>query len=195
MRLVVLTVMLGLCLAFPAVADSKVATQAYSEGDFKTAYREFLTSAKDGDATAQYALGVMYHKGKGIPQNYIKAAEWYARAAEQGHATAQNNLGIMYRRGEGVARDPKEAFTWIWTAAMQGDARAELNLADMFLRGDGVAKDLLQAYAWLEFAVNDLPQSGRKAAVERRDRIVAMLSPEDVQRAERMAKALRSSRN
>lgn len=181
--------------ALPAAADYKAGATAYTDGDFKTAFREFLNSANDGDARAEFALGVMYHKGKGVPKDYAKAMEWYSKAAEKGHPVAQNNLGIMFRRGEGVQKDPREAFTWIWMAAMQGNARAQFNLSDMYMHGEGVAKDPVQAYAWLEFAVTDLSGGGRQMAVDRRNRIIAMLDPDDVARAERMAKAFRAAHN
>ncbi len=191
----VLTALIAVVLmASPAAAEYSAGATAYGDGDFKAAYREFLESAKQGDARAQFGIGVMYHKGKGVAKDYAKAVEWYAKAAEQGHATAQNNLGIMYRRGEGVSKSPREAFTWIWMAAMQGNPRAEMNLADMFRRGEGVGKDLLQAYAWLEFAITDLPKGARKLAQSRRNQIVAQLDDSEIQRAQRMAQTLRALR-
>ncbi|MBL6946848.1 MAG: sel1 repeat family protein [Rhodospirillales bacterium] len=184
----------SLFLIFPATADYSAGAAAYSDGDFETAYTEYLASAKEGDQRSQFGLAVMYHMGRGFPKDYAKAREWYAKAAEQGHAKAQNNLGIIYRRGQGVERDAREAFTWIWMSAMQGYARGEMNLADMYLRGEGVGKDLIQAYAWLEFAVTDLPGKSRDRAENRRNQIVAQLSDDDVHRAERMAKSLRATR-
>ncbi len=35
--------------------------------------------AEQGNASAQYNLGVIYDNALGVPQNYSKAAEWYAR--------------------------------------------------------------------------------------------------------------------
>jgi len=179
--------------AFPALADYATGAAAYSDGDYQTAHTEFLESANAGDPRAEFGLGVMFHKGRGVKVDYAKAVEWYTKAAMQGHSTAQNNLGVMYRRGEGVKKDPNEAFTWIWMAAMQGDRRAQMNLSDMFWHGDGVSKDLVQAYVWLEFPVTDLPPSGRDVAVSRRNEIIAQLSDEQLIRAERMAKALREA--
>jgi len=37
----------------------------------------------------------MYDKGKGVPQDYKQAVEWYRKAADQGDARAQLNLGVM----------------------------------------------------------------------------------------------------
>src|SRR6188768_1068901 len=61
--------------------------------------------AEQGDATAQYNLGVMYDTGKGVPQDYPEARKWFLKAAEQGHSDAQYNLGVMYDTGKGVPQD------------------------------------------------------------------------------------------
>ena len=69
---------------------------AYQSGDYATALREWTPLAKQGDAVAQYNLGVMYAQGQGVPQDYKTAVKWYRLAAEQGNADAQYNLGVMY---------------------------------------------------------------------------------------------------
>lgn len=76
------------------------------------------------DATAQFKLGIMYHNGDVVTQDYEEAVKWYQKAAEQGIADAQCNLGSMYRDGDGVAQDYAEAFKWFQMAAEQGDATA-----------------------------------------------------------------------
>ena len=183
-----------LMLAYPASADYSAGASAYSDGDYKTAQREYLASAKDGDQRSQFGLAVMYHTGRGVTKDYTKARGWYIKAAEQGYAKAQNNLGIMYRRGQGVERNPREAFSWIWLASMQGYARAEMNLAEMYLRGEGIAKDPALAYAWLEFAVTDLPGKSRDKAENKRNEIANELPEDEILRAKRMAKGLRNAR-
>ena len=47
-----------------------------------------------GEAQAQYAIGLRYASGRGVPQDDAEAVTWYRKAAEQGHADAQNNLGL-----------------------------------------------------------------------------------------------------
>jgi len=68
--------------------------------------------AEQGDAEAQFNLGVMYDNGDGVAQNYAEAVRWYRLAAAQGYAVAQNYLGAMYDNGEGVERDHEEAVRW-----------------------------------------------------------------------------------
>ena len=40
--------------------------QAAQAGDFKTALAEWTPLAEQGDASAQYNLGVMYYEGQGV---------------------------------------------------------------------------------------------------------------------------------
>jgi len=42
---------------------------------------ELISRAEQGDASAQYDLASMYYYGKGVPQDYRKAFDWYSMAA------------------------------------------------------------------------------------------------------------------
>lgn len=76
--------------------------------------------AENGDALAQYNLGVLYDTGDGVPQDHNEAAKWYSKAAEQGLAVAQHNLALMYSKGEGVPLNYVLAYKWCNLAASQG---------------------------------------------------------------------------
>jgi TPR repeat protein len=89
--------------------------------DYKTAVKWYKLAAEQGDADAQYNLGVMYAEGKGVPQDYKTAVKWYRLAAEQGDADAQYNLGNAYVRGQGVIQDNVYAHMWLNIAASSGD--------------------------------------------------------------------------
>lgn len=56
---------------------------------FRRTTRERLfgieSAADQGDASAQYNLGLLYDQGHGVPQDYGQAA-WYRNAAEQGQS-------------------------------------------------------------------------------------------------------------
>ena len=104
---------------------------AYNKGDYATAYKEFKAAAVQGDAKAQYDLGLMYQNGQGVSKDYTEAAKWYRKAAEQGDADAQGNLGFMYANGLGVSKDNAEAMKWWSKAAAQGNAVAKNNLSIM----------------------------------------------------------------
>lgn len=105
-------------------------------------------AAAQGDASAQYNLGVMYAKGKGVPEGDAEAVKWFRLAAEQGHAGAQFNLGVMYDKGEGVTKDAAEAVKWYRLAAEQGHAEAQYNLGVSYGNGKGVPRDYAEAMKW-----------------------------------------------
>ena len=79
-------------------ADFYKGVDAYNSGDFATALREWRPLAEQGDARAQFNLGLMYDNGEGVPQDYKSALKWYTLAAEQGHADALYNLGLWHDR-------------------------------------------------------------------------------------------------
>lgn len=81
---------------------------------------ELRAKAERGDAAAQSSLGVWYHFGLIVEQNYDEALKWSEKAAEQGYADAQFNLGLMYYRGNGVVKDQIEACKWFYLSAAQG---------------------------------------------------------------------------
>ena len=95
--------------------------------DYKKARYWYQKSAEQGNAGAQYNLGLMYAKGQDLPHDYKKAVYWYQKSAEQGEATAQLNLGVSYGKGEGVSQDFQRAYVWSNLAAAQGEKNAANN--------------------------------------------------------------------
>ena len=98
--------------------------QPTSEGTTKT-QADLIKAAEQGDAVAQFNLGVMYYGGEGVPQDYEEALRWYKLAAEQGYAVAQGNLGSSYSKGEGVTQDYVLAHMWynLATSQLSGEDR------------------------------------------------------------------------
>lgn len=77
--------------------------RAYEERDYETAFREFSDAAEQGDAKAQFHLGVMYEEGRGVFQNYRESRKRWLKAtarsrdvAEQGDVDAQFLLGEIF---------------------------------------------------------------------------------------------------
>ena len=92
---------------------------------------DYRVEAEQGDAMAQFNLGLCYDNGEGVDQNYAEAAKWYRKAAEQGVALAQYNLGQCYYNGIGVTQNYAEAVKWYRKAAEQGHAMANRALSRM----------------------------------------------------------------
>ena len=105
-------------------------------------------AAKEGNAAAQFNLGVCYEEGSGVATNYVEAVRWFRKAADQGYAAAQCHLGTCYLQGEGVVEDDTEAVQWYRRAAEQRNATAQFNLGGCFASGKGVVKNAAEAVAW-----------------------------------------------
>ena len=92
--------------------------------------------AKEGDASAQFTLGLAYERGMSVPQDYAVAYAWYCKAAEQGHANAMYMTAHALRTGVGVPiSDEAAAHTWFTRAAAAGHAQAQIVLDSWPERG------------------------------------------------------------
>ena len=120
-----------ICLTAPAWADFKTGMDAYQRSDYATALREWQPLAEQGQAVAQYQLGLLYANGKGVTKDDAKARQWYEKAAVQGNAWAQAQIGQLYATGRGVPQDYITARGWYEKAAAQGNAWAQAQLSLM----------------------------------------------------------------
>ena len=184
LRFPIALVLSSVCLAEPAWADYRVGMDAYLRGDYATALREWIPLAEQGDADAQYNLGVMYDKGPGAPQDYVQARQWYEKAAVQGDANAQSNLGVMYEKGRGVPQDYVQARQWYEKAAAQGDANALYNLGLLYRYGHGVPQDFVQAHKWYNLA----GANGNKNAATLRDALAILMTPAQIDEAQKLVR-------
>jgi TPR repeat protein len=144
--------------------------------------------ALQGQAQAQFDLGVCYRFGQGVPKSKTEAVKWYRRAAEQGYAKAQYNLGVSYDFGTGVPRDHRQAAKWYRKAAVQGHAKAQFNLGVSYKYGQGVPRDYAEAYAWLSLAAGS--GSGKRALSSRKE-VMKKLSPQELETARVRERKLR----
>jgi TPR repeat protein len=120
---------LALALSGAAVAEPlEDGPAVYNRQGYITAVRFWQPLlAEQGDANAQYNLGLRYDFGQGVPKNDALAVKWYRLAAEQGDADAQTNLGAMYANGEGVPKDDVLAYMWSNLAAAGGSEIGKKN--------------------------------------------------------------------
>ncbi len=110
--------------------------------------RQLWQRADTGDARSQYAMGLRYTNGLGVPQHYGEAVGWFRRAALQGHSEAGYMLGMANYAGRGIPRNHAIAVTWLQKSADQGHIRAMYQLGDAFANGRGVDRDLVWAARW-----------------------------------------------
>jgi len=104
--------------------------------------------ADNGDADAQFNIGMKYYRGDGVVKDYGKAAEWFRKAADQGHATGQWYIAVLHFNGHGLPKDEKQAMHWSRKAAENGNQFAQYNLGWRLNLGQGIPQDYLQAAMW-----------------------------------------------
>ena len=119
------------CFAVPAWADFKAGMEAYNRGDFAKALREWRPLAEQGDASAQFYLGLSYENGDGVPRDYAIARQWYEKSAAQGDAKAQLYLGLQSAFGQGGPVDLVQAHMWYNLAAENGHLGAAVYRNDL----------------------------------------------------------------
>ena len=148
-----------------------------------TALKEWITLAEQGNADAQYSLGIIYDIGEGVAKDCKAAFEWYKKAAKQDNVNAQLNLGVMYINGRGVTQDYEAAAVWYEKAAILGDHLAQYYLGAIHLTGQGVKQDDIRAHMWWSVAAFQ----GSKKAIINRDILEKKMTLDDVTKARQLA--------
>ena len=145
---------------------------------------EILKRAEAGNPDAQNQLGVFYSEGRGVPQNYHEAKDWFKKAADQGHADAQVNLGTLYSLGQGATFSDQMAMFWFQKAAEQRNALAFAKLGMMYEHGRGVPQSLVDAHMWYNLSA----AYGEKRAAESRNAVATRMTSAQIAEAEERAK-------
>ena len=175
---------------FPKAFEKISAEDAFEKGiefsnqeNYAEEVKWYRKAAEQGDAVAQFNLGLKYDNGQGVAQDYTKAVYWYTKSAEQGIAQAQFNLGLMYYNGQGVSQDYAKAVELFTKSAEQGDATAQCNLGNIYENGTpiysktvvlnadgsmtknviGIAKDHKKAIYWYTKAAEQGNADAQKA--------------------------------
>ena len=145
---------------------------------------DILKRAQAGDPHAQNELGLLYSEGRGLPQNYLEAKDWFKKAADQGNPAAQVNLGTLYSLGQGAPYSDHMALFWFQKAAEQRNALAFAKLGMMYERGRGVPQNFIEAHMWYNLSA----AYGEKRAAESRDAVAARMTPGQIAEAEERAR-------
>ncbi len=160
------TLLAVMLMAAPALADFQKGLDAYSNGDYATALKEWKSPADQGDAHAQYGLGLLYDLGRGVPVDPAQAAKWYGLAAAQDLPGAQSNLAMLYAEGRGVPKDMGQADQLWLSAGKSGVVEAQFNLGLSYYRGEGVPKSYPDAAGWFQKAAEGGSVDGQYAIAE-----------------------------
>ena len=137
--------------------------EAQSTYWFRKGIETCRKAAEQGDAKAQFNLGVCYFWGYGVDveMDDDEALKWLLKAAEQGIAEAQYSLGQCYFWGYGVEADDVKAMEWFHKAANQGCIDAYDMLAE--LAGEDEAERTYWRRKMIEFYRKDAEQGDAEA--------------------------------
>jgi len=92
-------IILALSVSAPVTAGPlEDADAAIKRRDYTTALRLIRPLAEQGDASAQYNLGVFYDNGLGVPQDLVRAYMWFTLSAAQGKDGAAVFRDLIARR-------------------------------------------------------------------------------------------------
>ena len=151
-------------------AALRAGLEGVRSGHARSAVAALQYAAEGGESLAQWKLGKMYAAGDGVPQDDVKAFEYFSQIID-GYdeddgdpreapvvSSAFVALGVYNLTGIAntrVSPDPQRALEMFHFAAVNfGDANAQYNLARMYLDGNGIDKDRRQAARWLYLAAD-----------------------------------------
>jgi uncharacterized protein len=118
-------------------------------------------------------------------KDYKTAYKLWLPLAERGKRMAQYFMGLMNEEGLGIPQHYKEAVKWYRLSAKQdGGSRAQYQLGVMYSKGLGVLRDYEEAHMWLNLSASN----GDSRGVSDRDKLEKKMSPEQIEKAQEMAR-------
>ena len=120
-------------------------TYLANQKQYDEAMKCYLEAAEAGDRQAMCEIAIMHRIGEGVPVNYEKSMEWYAKAAEQYYPRALRELGVKYLLL--YDEDPKKEFYAKIPATL---SKAYALMAQAVLYGDDDAWGKLNAFPFIE---------------------------------------------
>lgn len=125
-------------------AQNKLGVMNFASNDYTEAYRWWKLAAENGFAPAQVNLGFLYDSGRGVPQNRLKAEEWYWKAAAQGEALAKAMLGDLYFKNGLTSSLHKESSSRCVRLGFKIDTTEHFNCLIEFLDASELASGKVQ---------------------------------------------------
>jgi len=160
----ILTIILSLACVSAFAEDDTL--QKMAEYDVKVT----TSLAQQGDAGAQFKLGLMYENGRTV------------RAT---HPIVKGN--ITYFTVDIVKRDSVEAAKLFIKSAQQGHNMAQVKLANLYIKGEGVKKDLVEAFAYFNLAGLTF-----RYAEQKQKELESVLTPSQIEAGQKRSKEISS---
>ena len=110
------------------------------------------SEADPGDPATWLERAAQHIEGRGVPQDFAKAADAFTKAAELGSADGMFNLGVCYQNGDGRPKDAAKALHWFGKAADGGHAFGLFMLGQACRSGKGMPQDIVASNALMALA-------------------------------------------
>jgi|GEM_PF-3073078 len=117
--IILLVIFITFTISKNSRADYNLGMRYYQQGDYFSAYNQWVASAPYGDANSMYGLCLLFYHGLGVPQDYNQAFYYCYNSAMRGHKQGQLQLSSMYSLGHGVPVNQMEAQKWYNLATNQ----------------------------------------------------------------------------
>jgi localization factor PodJL len=147
------------------------------EQDYAKAAYWYGKASAAGNAPAQYRLGTLYERGKGVARDMNAALGWYERAGALGNVKAMHNAAVLSAGNDQRQADYPRAFKWFSLGAAHGLKDSQFNLAVLLERGLGTKANAKEALFWYSMAAKQNDADANKRA----DKIAKTLTPADLQ--------------
>jgi len=140
-------------------------SKAHVKKSNRAVFQHYVQAARQASAQDQFMLGLMYHEGRGVRKNDVRAAYLFNQAANQGLGTAQLSLALMLYAGHGVKKDEALAIQWFKRAAAQGLADAQYSLGVIYTTSIAIKDEAKSVYWWKQAAAQQHAQAQHNLAV------------------------------
>jgi len=124
-----------------------------TEREYERRVEKVRFCADLGSSGAMNEMGILFHNGRGVEQDFTEAMSWYRQAAELGCTDAMVNIGILYDNGQGVVKDHEEATSWYKKAAELGDTWALKNV-NFYFNGQRTKPNFKDIILWYKKAAD-----------------------------------------
>ena len=131
-----------------------IAIPSYAQAtkESKCKLQDLAVAAALGDPEAQHDLGVEFHRGVDVTQDFSRAATMWRLSSSAGIIPSHNNLGHLTYYGRGVKQDFAEGLRLWRIAAEKGFAESQYHIGHAYSDGKHLKQDHIEAYAWLTSA-------------------------------------------
>ena len=128
--------------------------EAFENGDFETALKEFTLVSEAGNARVQVFMGIMYDDGIGVELDKNEAVRWFKLSADQGYVFSQMIMGTLLYDGDGVEKDVEKSLEYLMKAAEQNLADAQWKIGQIYEDIDDGARSAFEAVNWYRLAAD-----------------------------------------